>query len=133
MFNTFVSITCCNKECHVDFVLSQGHYDKCKNDNNLYFYCPNGHRQHFRDSETDKLRRERDRLIQNRVCLEEILADKDRRLEEEKRRVAAARGQVTKIKNRVGNGVCPCCNRTFSNLTQHMHSKHPDFKKAGAA
>jgi len=43
------------------------------------------------------------------------------------RRAAAARGQVTRIKNRVGNGVCPCCNRSFQNLHRHMSSQHPDF------
>lgn len=41
------------------------------------------------------------------------------------RRRAALKGQVTKIKNRVGNGVCPCCNRTFANLGRHMTHQHP--------
>jgi hypothetical protein len=36
-------------------------------------------------------------------------------------------GQVTRIKNRVKNGVCICCNRSFSDLHQHMLTKHPDF------
>lgn len=47
----------------------------------------------------------------------------------ERRRRIALKGQVTKIKNRVGNGICPCCNRSFHNLARHMSSKHPDFKK----
>lgn len=34
----------------------------------------------------------------------------------------------TRIKNRVKNGVCPCCNRTFENLARHMQAKHSDFK-----
>ncbi len=44
----------------------------------------------------------------------------------ESRRRAAA-GQLTKIKRRVGNGVCPCCNRTFKDLALHMKDKHPDY------
>tara|TARA_Y100000310_G_scaffold338946_1_gene430083 strand:- start:1163 stop:1354 length:192 start_codon:yes stop_codon:yes gene_type:complete len=49
------------------------------------------------------------------------------------------KGQVTKLKNRAKAGVCPCCNRTFQNLSRHMETKHPDFgeviqiKKTGAA
>lgn len=41
----------------------------------------------------------------------------------------AAQGQVTRIKNRVGKGVCPCCNRTFQNLHQHMKKQHPEWVK----
>jgi hypothetical protein len=32
--------------------------------------------------------------------------------------------------NRTKNGVCPCCNRSFTNLRRHMRTKHKDqFKK----
>ncbi len=34
---------------------------------------------------------------------------------------------MTKVKKRAANGVCPCCNRTFSDLARHMKAKHPDF------
>jgi uncharacterized protein with PIN domain len=36
------------------------------------------------------------------------------------------KGALTRERNRVGNGVCPCCDRTFVNLQRHMASKHPD-------
>jgi len=36
------------------------------------------------------------------------------------------KGVVAKIKKRVGRGVCPCCNRHFTNLQRHMETKHPD-------
>lgn len=32
------------------------------------------------------------------------------------------------MKNRVANGVCPCCNRHFENLERHMKGQHPDFQ-----
>lgn len=38
-----------------------------------------------------------------------------------------ARGQLTKLKRRVSNGVCPCCNRSFADLHRHMTEKHPDY------
>mgnify|MGYP001592000967 CR=1 FL=1 len=93
------------------------------------FYCTYGHRQFYieGESEADKLRRERDRLTQRLAQKDdEIARQRDLRTAAE-RSAAAMKGQVTKIKNRVGKGVCPCCNRTFENLQRHMHSKHPTF------
>ena len=49
------------------------------------------------------------------------------RAEKTERQLIATRGVVTRIKNRVSKGVCPCCNRTFANLTRHMGTQHPDF------
>lgn len=43
------------------------------------------------------------------------------------RQAAARKGQVTKIKNSVKNGKCPCCRRNFSNLQKHMKVVHPEF------
>lgn len=39
----------------------------------------------------------------------------------------AEKAAKTRIKNRVANGVCPCCNRSFQNLHRHMTTKHPEF------
>lgn len=49
------------------------------------------------------------------------------RARQNERRLAATKGVVTRIKNRVGKGVCPCCKRTFPNLGAHMSEKHPDW------
>lgn len=78
-------------------------------------------------SEADKLR---DELAREKHRAEQAHADADYqrdRKEHAIRRASAARGQVTKIKNRVKNGVCPACNRTFGDLARHMTSKHPHY------
>lgn len=36
-----------------------------------------------------------------------------------------AESLLSRKMKRVGNGVCPCCNRTFANLARHMKTKHP--------
>jgi phage/plasmid primase-like uncharacterized protein len=104
-------------------------FDAAKRSEKVGFYCSYGHPLVFMEGESDldKMRRERDRLAQQ-------LAQRDDRIREERearetaeRRAAAARGLVTKIKNRVGHGVCPCCNRTFSDLARHMAGKHPGY------
>lgn len=43
----------------------------------------------------------------------------------------AEKAAKTRLKNRIGKGVCPCCNRSFVNLARHMESKHPDFADRG--
>lgn len=85
------------------------------------FWCTNGHKQSYCETEADRLRRERDRLKQQ-------IASKEDEIEFQQRRAAAFQGQVTKIKNRIGAGVCPCCNRSFQNLKRHMANKHPEYR-----
>ena len=92
------------------------------------FFCCNGHQSVFAKSEVEKLKAEVER--QKKLCEWANQSAKAAREREEQadRRTAAARGQLTKIKNRVGNGACPCCRRSFTNLQRHMASKHPSFK-----
>ena len=87
------------------------------------FYCPNGHSQHYTMSLEKKLQQARDQLTRERAYHDQTRAD----LESKKHQLRATKGVVTKIKRRVGKGVCPCCNRTFPNLTKHMDTKHPDW------
>jgi hypothetical protein len=81
-------------------------------------YCPNGHGWHYAGmSDAERARRAEARATH---------ADDQRRAAE--RQAAAYRGQVTKLRKRVGNGVCPCCNRTFANLARHMTGQHPGWE-----
>lgn len=112
-------------KCGVEYAAPKIFMDECREDPTIYFYCPNGHGRHFSESEADKLRKERDRLAQR-------IAQKDDEIKDLENRRRAAVGQVTKLKNRVGHGVCPCCNRTFENLARHMTTKHPTFTAEAA-
>ncbi len=40
---------------------------------------------------------------------------------------SAIKGQLTRLKVRAANGVCPCCKRTFRDLARHMGAKHPGY------
>jgi hypothetical protein len=85
------------------------------------FYCPVGHGNYYpQKSKEEQLREELEAeqrhskwLQSNRDAIE--------------RRRQAARGQLTKLKRRVGDGKCPCCNRTFHDLGAHMQREHPDY------
>lgn len=99
------------------------------------FHCVNGHAQCFVIGKTEEQKLREELEAQKRLTETARASVAQLRMEREaaERRVSAARGQVTKIKNRVGNGVCPCCNRTFQNLQRHMHTQHPGFANEEAA
>lgn len=43
----------------------------------------------------------------------------------------AVKANLTRFKNRIGRGVCPCCRRNFENLQRHMKTKHPRYAGGG--
>lgn len=99
------------------------------------FYCPFGHGNVYspKPSEAETLRRERDRLKQESARLAEMVRAAENSAAHERARASAFKGQTTKLKKRIAAGVCPCCNRTFSNLARHISSQHPDILVASEA
>lgn len=91
------------------------------------FYCPNGHSMSYNESELDRVRRERDRLKQGAAEKDDEIKRQRELRKETERKLVAAKGQMTKLRKRVSNGVCPCCNRTFADMARHMQTKHPEF------
>jgi len=119
-----VSITC--GECGVEFAIPK-HLQATRLVDKKTFYCPNGHPRAYVKSRVDELEAQLEAQKRDTEWQKQRVARLDKEL-------VAQRGQTTKARNqlaRVGNGVCPCCNRTFQNLMRHMATKHPGFKKAG--
>jgi DNA-binding XRE family transcriptional regulator len=110
----FVTEECCN--CHMQFAMTRDYFEKRRADQKT-FYCPAGHAQHYTVSSEQKLRQQVERERSMREAAEARAAT-----------AARQRDQVTKshrrMRTRVMNGVCPCCNRTFQNLMQHMKTQH---------
>lgn len=101
--------------CGIIFAVPKGFQDQRRQDHKS-FCCPNGHEQQYSSkSEAEKVRDELKRK-------EQELAD------EVRRRIAAQNEIASKDKQlkRLTNGVCPCCNRSFHNLQQHMKKQHPE-------
>lgn len=120
--------TCCR--CGTPFGMADAIYAVAQQKREGFtFHCPNGHPQHYvtGESETDKLRRERDRLAQRVAEWQDEATEAKKRAEAAERRTSAARGQITRLKKRAAAGVCPCCNRQFTDLHRHMSAKHPGF------
>lgn len=119
--------------CKIQFGISERFYEDRKQRCDL-FYCPNGHKQCFGRGKSD-LDKAKEELEREKRRSEHLRKERERervRADSIERRRRAAKGQLTKIRNRVGKGVCPCCNRHFENLQRHMATKHPSFGEGEA-
>ncbi len=90
--------------------------------NHKNFYCTVcGEGRHWKQkSDLEELR---GRLASTQDMLDTARQQRDH-VEHRRRGEKAAK---TRIKNRIANGVCPCCQRSFKNLHRHMQTKHPDY------
>lgn len=123
----YVTITCCHKSCHCNFAMTKMMNDEFRKSHER-FYCPHGHGQSYNgESAEEKLQRELNRAKQNAAYLESRISDEQAEKERLRHSANAFKGHVTRIKKRVGQGVCPCCNRTFKHLAKHMAGKHPEY------
>lgn len=91
------------------------------------FYCPYCRTgQHFTGESdierAERLKRDAEAATQReRQRHDQTKAE----LRETERRRRAEKGAKTRLKNRVSKGVCPCCNRHFTDLQRHMENQHP--------
>lgn len=96
-------------------------FQQRRRNDHAFFYCPAGHGQYYAGkSETDKLRRKLS-SVQDKLEVES-----GRALLLTRQRDTISKSYL-RMRDRVKNGVCPCCNRQFKNLLQHMRSKHSSF------
>jgi NMD protein affecting ribosome stability and mRNA decay len=127
--------TCCN--CGVPFAIHRPQYDQLQ-ESGKTFYCPAGHPQHYTRNqrladELEKLKRELE-VAQEDVEYWNNQAEAQALAAREARRAAGtAKASLTRLRKRVANGVCPCCNRQFTNLGRHMATKHPEYQGEAAA
>jgi predicted DCC family thiol-disulfide oxidoreductase YuxK len=105
--------------CGVIYALHQ-EYDQRRRDDGKSFYCPNGHSQAYSETAADRAKKEAERLRA------QLISEMDQRQAAEDD-AAAAKASEVRLRWRVGNGVCPCCSRTFPGLAAHVASKHPEF------
>lgn len=114
--------------CNLPFMMTLSMYDERLRTKKTW-YCPNcGSSRVFNgETEESKLKKELAKEVQRKEAAlrraneARIEADKMRAKEEVQRK------SKLRMKNRIKHGVCPCCNRTFKNLQNHMKSKHADF------
>jgi hypothetical protein len=110
--------------CSVVFGIPETMEERRREDHRT-FYCPNGHSLSFSgptqaEREAKAARERADRLAT------QLRAQRDQ-TEAAEREAAEAKASEVRLRWRVGNGVCPCCQRTFPTLAAHVATKHPEF------
>ena len=119
-------------ECGGVYAMNQ-RYVKQKSDKGGYWTCPYCKCSWgYGESEIQRLDKQLKQAQKQKEWAEQSI-----KIERELRHKAELRerGQKaakTRIKNRIANGVCPCCNRSFQNLHQHMKKQHPDYADSQA-
>jgi hypothetical protein len=115
-------------ECREPMWLATSTYETLKRSSQT-FRCPWGHQQYFPlgKTEAQKLQDELDRERQRRQSAEQNIEWESQQRKQAERSAIAYKGQATRLRNRAKAGVCPCCQRTVSQLARHMASKHPGF------
>lgn len=126
---TLRSVTC--YLCGVLFGLEDSYATRRRNDHRE-FSCPNGHSQAYIGKSKVEQERDAARELAQRESRRRELAERQAGwanddAERARRSAAAYKGWATRIRNRIANGVCPCCNRSFTNVRRHMTTKHPDY------
>jgi hypothetical protein len=94
------------------------------------YYCPNGHILSWHETDADRERKQRQAAEQRAKQAEAAAARQRRRADAERRSAIALRGHLTRMRNRIANGVCPVpgCHRSgFVQVMRHLSSKHSDW------
>lgn len=115
-------------ECGITWAMPKQFIESRRKDGKT-FYCPNGHKRVYRETEAQKLEKKLAAAQGNYRAAVDRAERAREQTEAERRRHAATKGQLTKTKKRVAGGVCPCCNRSFVDLGRHMAGQHPDYTK----
>lgn len=102
--------------CGIQFAMPRGTYDWHIRRETNTTYCPLGHAGVVREPVEKKLEaaQARERHLEDQLRAAENDAE-------------AVRRRLIRDRHRFANGVCPCCNRSFTNVARHMATKHPDY------
>lgn len=106
--------------CGIHFAMPSRWAEKRKQDGKG-FKCPAGCGLRYVDKTVE------DELREKLEMKERSLTHARQLAERLKRKNSALRGAHTRTKNRIANGVCPCCKRHFMNLHRHMKGQHPEY------
>ena len=116
--NYFETLQCAH--CNVSFAITADFMQRRRDDGKT-FYCPSGHSNVYNGkTEAQKLK---DELAREK----EIREAAEARAQKAKSDLDVVSRAHGRMRQRIVNGTCPCCNRSFSNLRDHMKTQHPEF------
>lgn len=128
---TLTTINC--GECGGTYAINERYREQCLQKGSGW-HCPYCRVSwgYFNNSENTRLKRELDEakaaLERKERSRQSLAAD----LKMAGYRERAQKAAKTRLKNRIAAGVCPCCTRSFQNLSAHMKNQHPEFSSSEA-
>ncbi len=122
--STLAVETCCT--CGMRFAMPE-RFQRTKRIDQQGFFCPSGHVQYYVTSRVQQLENQVARLTSQKDQADAEAANERRQRYATERKLIAQKAAKTRLKNRIKNGVCPCCNRFFKELHRHMTTQHPEF------
>lgn len=120
-------VACTCVTCGVAIVMPEDYQARRRNDK-VPFFCLNGHKQYFSGKTNEDILRAS--LVGEVARREKIQLFLDTERKSHQKTYTTLRqtsGKLRAVKERIKNGVCPCCRRSFSNLHRHMSTQHPGF------
>lgn len=126
----FEEVPCC--VCDVRFAMPEDYVARLRR-KKIGFCCPNGHSLLYHGkSDSQKIKDLNAKLTTTRAQAESRVQRAEAATAHQVRRVAAAKGKVTRLKNDFAKGKCPCCNKHFKVLKKHMARMHPEYENGEA-
>lgn len=124
---TLTEINC--GECGGTYALNE-RYRSQKADKGGGWHCPycQCNWGYFGETTVQKLQKQLEEEQRRLEWARENAQSEREARERTERRLIARKGVNTRLRNRIKNGVCPCCTRTFMNLQRHIKTQHPDFQ-----
>lgn len=110
-FSIDATMIVCGK-CGIPFSVPTNYYNKL-NESHEIWHCPNGHERHF-TNETKEEQLQRELQKTKNELLNKTTAN------------IQLDNQLTKIKKDISKGKCPCCDKVYKHLANHMARKHPN-------
>lgn len=89
-------------------------------------YCRTGW-GYAENNENSRLKKELEQEKKRREWAQQAARNAEDRAGEAERRRIGQKAATTRLKKRIGAGVCPCCKRTVKQLREHMEAKHPNY------
>ena len=89
------------------------------------FYCPNGHELSYKKSPLQALQEKKEQM--ERSLQAQLNEARHAQLVAEKA-AKKALSDKRKVERRIAHGVCPCCNKVFADLSNHMMENHKDYR-----
>ena len=127
----FETTTCC--VCGISFAVPSTRIKHCREHPGETLFCPNGHSlvwyKNVLEQEIEKLKRERDDAERSRMNLHQRLTEKEYEIKKLATNNKRLTTNIKKQTRRIAAGVCPCCNRTVSQLAEHIKTKHPEYSE----